>query len=380
MTSRASQFPAASLPVEPPCDPARGGVLTVDLGAIRRNYRLLRARVAPSVCGAVVKADGYGLGAVEVVRALLAEGCRHFYVAHLAEALALRDIVPAESELIVLHGAAPGAEEIFANTGILPVLNSQAQIGAYAALARRLRHVLPAYLQLDTGMARFGLSAADLEAVTTTPGALVGIGLRGVMSHLACADTPEHPANAAQIAAFRRMLQALPKLAASLAASSGIFLGKEAHFDLVRPGAALYGVAPVPGQAHGLENVVRLDAMVLQLRDVPAGTQVGYGHTHAVTRPSRLATVAVGYADGFYRALSGKGAAYFGEVALPIIGRVSMDSLVLDATGTDLAPGALVELIGPHRGVDDLARDAGTIGYEILTSLGGRFERRYVDA
>ncbi len=356
-----------------------GGVLRVDLGAIRRNYQRLRARVAPAICGAVVKADGYGLGAAQVVRALLAEGCTHFYVAHLVEALALREVVPSTCELIVLHGAAPGAETIFAEAGIVPVLNSLAQIAAWSALAVQMRCVLPAHLQLDTGMARFGLSESDLMNVTSRPDALVGVALRGVMSHLACADTPAHSANAAQIARFAAMRRLLPALPGSLSASSGIFLGAEAHFDLVRPGAALYGVAPVIGVETGLENVVRLDAAVLQVREVPAGTPVGYGHTQTVTRASRLATVAVGYADGFCRALSGKGAAHYGDTALPIIGRISMDSLVLDATGVDLTPGSLVELIGPHRSVDDVARDAGTIGYEILTSLGSRFERVYLD-
>jgi alanine racemase len=351
-------------------------VLSVDLAAIRRNYRRLSAQVAPAICAAVVKADGYGLGAIPVVQALLAEGCQIFYVAHLSEALALRDIVPRSAELIVLHGAVPGAETLFAEQGISPVLNSRAQIAAWSALSALRGERLAAHVQLDSGMARFGLSEADLLA---SIGTLDHIDLRSVMSHLACADTPDHAANAAQIAAFGRMRALLPPMPASLSASSGIFLGAGAHFDIVRPGAALYGVAPVPGMVSGLENVVRLDGVVLQIRNVPAGTAVGYGHTQTVEHPARLATIGVGYADGFRRTLSGKGAAYFGDVALPILGRISMDSTVVDATGTDLMPGMLVELIGPHRSVDDVARDAGTIGYEILTSLGRRFERRYLD-
>jgi alanine racemase len=315
----------------------------------------------------VVKADGYGLGATRVVRALLAEGCRHFYVAHLAEALAVREILPQDVALMVLHGAVPGAEAMFAERDITPVLNSRAQIAAWSAQGVQRGIALPAHLQLDTGMARFGLSEYDLDGLWPLP----GVDVQLVMSHLACADTPEHPANAAQIAQFNRMLTKLPKLPASLSASSGIFLEPEAHFDLVRPGAALYGVA------GGTEQVVRLDAVVLQVREVPQGTAVGYGHTQTVGRSSRLATLGVGYADGFYRSLSGQGAVYLGDVPLPILGRISMDSMVVDATGIDIAPGDLVELIGPHRSVDEVARDAGTIGYEVLTSLGRRFERRY---
>ncbi len=358
---------------------ATGGVLTVDLGAIRRNYHRLRAASPNSEVAGVVKADGYGLGAVPVVRALLAEGCRKLFVAHLSEALALRPIVPADVDLIVLHGAPPGGEAACAEQHIHPVLNSRAQVLAWSSLAQRTRTVLPAYLQLDTGMTRFGLSESDLPWLNETPGVLFGIGLRCVMSHLACADTPEHPANAAQIAAFNRMRKALPPLPASLAASSGIFLGAAAQFDIVRPGAALYGINPVPGCGNPMERVVRLDAVVMQVREVGAGVAVGYGHTAVTERPTRLATLAVGYADGFRRSLAGTAAAWFGDAPLKLVGRVSMDSMVVDATGMDLFPGALVELIGPHCEVDDLATNAGTIGYEMLTSLGQRFVRRITE-
>ncbi len=276
--------------------------------------------------------------------------------------------MPRDVALIVLHGATPGAEPVFADLSIIPVLNSRAQAEAWSALGVQRGAALPAHLQLDTGMARFGLSEADLSGLAALP----GVAMEMVMSHLACADAPEHPGNATQIANFNRMRAHLPPCRASLSASSGIFLGPDAYFDLVRPGAALYGVV------GGMEQVVQLEAVVLQVRCVPANTAVGYGHTQSVARPSQLATLGVGYADGFYRSLSGQGAAYLGDQALPIIGRISMDSMVVDATGVALAPGDLVELIGPHRHVDDMARDAGTIGYEVLTSLGRRFERRYI--
>jgi alanine racemase len=201
------------------------------------------------------------------------------------------------------------------------------------------------------------------------------------MSHLACADEPDHPANAMQLSLFQQMGQALPCCRMSLAASSGIFLGPDYHFDLVRPGAALYGIAPQADRPNRMRSVVRLQGKVMQFREVPANTPVGYGHTARTKASSRLATVAVGYADGFLRSLSGRGGAWFNGSHLPIIGRVSMDSIILDTTALpegSLLPGDLVDLIGPDQDLDTLAREAGTIGYELLTSLGSRYHRQYI--
>ena len=349
-----------------------GGLLTVDLDAVRANYRSLRARVAPAACAGVVKADGYGLGAAAIIDALLREGCRHFFVAHLSEAVALRRLVPADAWLIVLHGPTPGAEGDFRAHGIVPVLNTIEQVGAWSGGG-------PALLQVDSGMTRFGLAEAELHAVLDAE-LLRGIDLLFVMSHLACADTPADPANAAQLAAFERMRRLLPGVKASLAASSGIFLGPDYHFDLVRPGAALYGVSPVPGAQNPMRPVVRLQGLVVQLRRVPAGTAVGYGHTCVTKRESLLATVAVGYADGFLRRAGVDAAGWIGDTRLPLMGRVSMDSIVLDATDVveTLTPGCLVELIGAHHDIDAAAAAAGTIGYEMLTSLGHRYARRVI--
>ena len=359
---------------------AAGALLTVDLGAIDANYRLLRLRVGPASCGAVVKADAYGLGAAMVAPTLFAAGCRHFFVAHLDEALALRTTLPREVGLYVMHGVFEGGEAECAAHGIVPVSNSLAQLERWAAQARRTGRRLPTVLQIDTGMARFGFAAADLAAARDV---LEPLALAFTMSHLACADTPEHPANAAQLARFQAARALLPPAPGTLAASSGIFLDAGFHCDLVRPGAALYGVSPNPQLANPLRPVVRLDAKIVQLRNVPAGTPVGYGHTATTTTPARLATIAVGYADGYLRSGGNHGAAWFGDIALPVMGRISMDSIVLDAS--DLPQGALkegdmVELIGPHRSVDAVAADAGTIGYEILTSLGRRYYRRYLQA
>lgn len=341
------------------------GVLTIDLQAIRANYRLLRGMV-DGVCGAVVKADGYGLGAAQVARALYDEGCRTFFTAHLAEALALRPHVPAPADIIVLHGPSPGTAHLFRQNGVVPVLNSREQVAAWRGVAPEL----PAWLQFDSGMTRFGLDEGESGSLD-----LEGLHIQAVMSHLACADDPAHPANAAQLACFTRIRRRFAGIPASLSASSGIFLGPDFHFDIVRPGAALYGVNPQPGRPNPLSPVIRLQGRVLQLRQVPEGTAIGYGHTVRTVRPSLLATVAVGYADGFLRSTGAAGGAWAGDVWMQLLGRVSMDSIVLDATGTDLVPGMLVDLIDPRHDADRAGAASGTIGYEILTSLGHRFER-----
>jgi alanine racemase len=274
----------------------------------------------------------------------------------------------------------PGSEAEFVAHGVRPVLNSRAQVDAWRALVHRLDRELGAIVQVDTGMARLGLDESELRSLADDRDAWLGLRIDLVMSHLACADEPAHPANAAQLERFIAARRRLPKAPASLANSSGIFLGGGYHFDLVRPGAALYGLAPVAGAPNPLRPVLRLQARVIQLREVPAGTPVGYGHAWSCERPSRIATASVGYADGWLRGLGGRASVWAGDVELPIVGRVSMDTVTVDATA--LPPGALaagdaVDLIGPRCDVDRVAAQAGTIGYEMLTRLGKRFERVY---
>ncbi len=372
--------------VQPLFDPTpaedAGAVLTIDLGALADNYRLLRDRLAGAECAAVVKADAYGLGVDRVAPALWHAGARSFFVAHLAEGRALRSILPAEAAIHVLNGLMPGTEAACLDAGLVPVLNSLAQVDAWTALSRRQGRDLPAVLQLDSGMARLGLAPGEVDQLVRDPVRLAGIELRLVMSHLACADEPDHPANRAQLAAFETRRRRLPPAPASFANSSGIFLGPDYRFDLARPGAALYGVAPVPGAANPMRPVVRLDARVIQTRAIAAGDAVGYGHAFRAAGPTRIATIGVGYADGWLRGLGLEGRAYLGDRVLPIAGRVSMDSTTLDITALPadmLGPGDFVELIGPHQPIDAVAAQAGTIGYEILTSLGGRYRRRYLD-
>lgn len=360
-----------------------GAVLTIDLGAICDNWRVLGGRLAGAVCGAVVKADAYGLGAARVAPALYHAGCRHFFVAHVGEGIDLRPALPVDASIYVLHGPHPGAELECVVHGLVPVLNSLPQLDAWRGLANGLGKRLPAILQVDSGMARLGLAADELDTVASTPDALQGLDLRFIMSHLASAEDQGNPANRAQLERFRAALRRLPPAKASLANSSGIFLGGDFHFDLARPGAALYGVAPVAGQANPLRAVIKLQGKVLQTRTIDAGTPVGYSHTWTARRRTRIATVAVGYADGYLRSLGNRGQASFEGVALPVVGNVSMDTITIDVTDVAearLAEGGLIDLAGPLDGVDAIAARAGTIGYEILTSLGRRYARNYVEA
>ncbi|GGC26367.1 alanine racemase [Siccirubricoccus deserti] len=353
-------------------------VLTVDLGAIAANWVMLRDRASPGAVAGVVKADGYGLGAGPVGRALLAAGCRHFFVAQLAEGMALRAALGPGPMIAVLGGFAPGADE---DAALVPVLNSLADVAAHATAGGDG----PAILHLDTGMARLGLDATEQERLASEPGLLDRLDLRFVMTHLACADEPDHPLNAAQAMRFSAARARLPghgpKVRASLANSSGLFLGPAFASDLARPGCALYGINPTPGRPNPMRQVATLHAPILQIREIPPGTTVGYGASWTAGRASRIATVAAGYADGYLRALSGRGTGILAGRPVALVGRVSMDLLTFDVTDVPGAmPGDPIQLIGPGNTPDEVAARAGTIGYEILTSLGARYRRDYVGA
>ncbi|HSE78995.1 MAG TPA: alanine racemase [Alphaproteobacteria bacterium] len=355
-------------------------VLTVDLGAIVANYRLLRSRLTGAECAVVVKADAYGLGAIRVAPALAAAGARHFFVAQLGEALEIRDVLPPETRIYVLNGMLPGEAEEFRARGVVPVLNDLGQIEAWSREAQRSGRKLPATLHFDTGMSRLGLSNGEADRLIAGPRHLEHIEVAIVMSHLACADEPGHPLNASQRDAFASRRRAFPQVPASLANSSGIFLGPQYHFDLARPGCALYGINPTPGHPNPVGQVARLSGKILQIRDVDPPKTVGYGATHRVTATTRVATIAAGYADGWLRSLSNRGSAYFGDLRVPIVGRVSMDLITLDVSSApQIKVGDTVELMGDRLPVDDVAAKAGTIGYEVLTRLGRRFARVYVD-
>lgn len=355
--------------------------LRIDLDAIAANWRLLQARAGKARCAAVVKADAYGLSAARVAPALWAAGCRSFFVAHGAEGLSLRQCLP-NAEIFVLHGLSDQLAA-FAAAGLVPVLNSLDEIAAWSARAGAAGRPLPAALHIDTGMTRLGLSEASVARLAAEPERLANLSLRLVMSHLACADDPAHPMNREQLDAFARLKRALPPLPASLSSSGGIFQGAPFHFEMVRPGIALYGGRPLASAPNPMAEAVRLAAKVLQVHDVDTPRTVGYGATRQVSGGTRIATIGVGYADGYFRSLGNRGFACIDGIPVPVVGRVSMDLITLDVTAlpaTRVGAGTRVDLIGGGVDVDALADAAGTLAYEILTRLGPRYRRVYVGA
>ncbi|MFN3609031.1 MAG: alanine racemase [Hyphomonas sp.] len=358
------------------------GRLTIDMGAIAANYRRLRAMHPAARVGAMVKADAYGLGAAQIAPMLAGQGAQDFFVAHLAEALTLKPLLPPGVSIFVLNGIAPGDERRCAEAGVIPVLSTPEQARAWYSLAVDRARAAPAALQADTGMSRLGLSEADLEEILDWPDFAGQVNVCLLMTHLACADTPAAPANANQIRSFARFTARLPSVPRSLANSAAAMFLPEAAGGVLRPGLILYGVDPGTRGVPDMDAALRLEARVIQLRDIPAGTGVGYGFDHIADRPLRLATLSAGYADGWPRALSSKGAAWFAGHRLPILGRISMDSCMVDVTGLSeerIRPGDCVELIGPYQSVSDLASQLNTTPHEILTGLGRRFARSYVN-
>jgi alanine racemase len=356
--------------------------LVIDIGAVRRNYRRLRQELGDVPCAGVVKADAYGLGADAIAPALFEEGCRIFFVATLDEAVMLRAIVP-DATVACLNGLLPGGEAAFVDHAITPVLNALEQIERWRSHGAKLGKPLPAMLHVDTGMNRLGLDGREVERVLAMPDVLNGIDWRYMISHLAAADDPANPMNTQQLARFRKVRQALPKtMKASLANSSGIFLGSEYHYDLARPGIALYGGRPTASGDNPMACPIRIEGRILQVRDVEAGWTVGYGGSWRAARESRIATVAAGYADGYLRSLSSCGRVALGDRLCDVVGCVSMDTITVDVTDVppDLArSGGVVEVLGAMVTPDAMADAAGTIGYELLTGLGGRYVRHYVD-
>lgn len=362
-----------------------GAVLTVDLGALVANWRYLKLQAGGAETAAVVKADAYGLGAAQVAKALVRAGCRSFFVAHLDEGIALRKAVP-EARIFVLHGPNPGTEADFAAAALTPVLNCMEQVAGWAAFARERGRPAPAALQVDTGMTRLGLSRAEFDALRADGETMKALAPQLLMSHFACADAPRHPLNARQIARFAEFARDLPGVAASLSASSGIFLGEAAHFGLVRPGIALYGGNPRPGHDNPMGRVVTLSAKVVEVQPIDRPQTIGYGATWAAPGPGRLATVALGYADGFLRAIGNHPdehpvfAAVHDTWKARLVGRISMDLTTFDISEVPedrIRPGDTIDVIGKYASIDTLADAGQTISYELLTRLGPRLPRLY---
>jgi alanine racemase len=375
--------PAARITTGGPPAAEAGGILTIDLGAIEDNWRTLSRRAMPSECAAVIKADAYGCGIAKVAHHLALAGCRTFFVADLAEARAVR-AVTGEPAIYVLNGLMPGTAAAYAELRARPVIGSLVELAEWDAFCGTHQWHGGAALHVDTGMNRLGISANEAAALAPRIRA-ENHGITLVMSHLACAEAPAHPLNDRQIRLFREVRLLYRGIPSSLANSSGIFLGNAAHCDVVRPGVALYGVNPTPGRSNPMRAAIRLEGRIVHVRTVAKGETVGYGASWTARYAARIAVVAAGYADGYLRAASatnespGADAIVAGK-RCPIAGRISMDLLAVDVTALpDKAArrGDLATLIGDEITVDDLASAAGTIGYEVLTSLGRRYHRVY---
>jgi alanine racemase len=363
---------------------ATGGRLTIDLGALSANWQMLADRVGDEVAtAAVVKGDGYGIGLERAAEALAEAGCHTFFVALPDEGARLRRAVH-DAAIYVLDGLIVGSADTLVVNDLRPVLGSVPEIEEWASIKRAGART-GAAIHVDTGMNRLGLTPAEARNLADQRDLVETIRPSLLMSHLACADTPDHPMNRRQLNAFRAVRVLLPNIPASLANSAGIFLGGDYHFDLVRPGIALYGGRAVQVGPNPMRTVVTLEGEVLQVRDVKRDETVGYGAAQASLQMSRIAVVGVGYADGYHRAAGSSDArpgarAFVRGSSAPLIGRVSMDLLAIDVTHIHgVERGDRVELFGPNVSVDEVAGHAGTIGYELLTGLGRRFERVYLD-
>ncbi|MBI4921343.1 MAG: alanine racemase [Devosia nanyangense] len=360
--------------------------LTVDLGAMIRNWQALDKVSDGALTGAVVKADAYGTGIDASSRAFYFAGARFFFVATPDEALAVRAALP-DAFIFVLDGLFPGAAPLYVGERLMPVLSSLPMLEEWLVACLARNEALPAALHFDTGMNRLGFRLSETSIVKRMCDE-IGYAPQMIMSHLACADQPQHEKNRTQLALFASVKAQFPGIPASLANSAATMTSRDMHFQMVRPGIALYGGRAVNGRRNPMMPAVTLEAPILQVRDAKTGESVGYGATYTLSRDSRIGVIAIGYADGFLRSLSssnqhGGGRAFVRGKLVPIIGRVSMDMCAIDLTelGADLPlPGEMVEVLGKNISVDDQADPAGTIGYEILTSLKGRYSRGYIDS
>jgi alanine racemase len=345
--------------------------LEVDYAAIVENWRFFRKLAPNAAVAAVVKADAYGLGAEPAARALAQAGARVFFTATTGEALAVRRALGAGPQIFSINGPAPEDVAHFAPAKITPVLNSLEQIRLWAGRG-------PAALHIDTGMNRLGVGPEELPHAAV---ALKGATLALVMSHLACGATPAHEKNAVQLRRFIDAATLFPKAPLSLAATAGALIGPDYHFDLIRPGIGLYGSGGLEASNPSLAVAATIKAPILQVRDVEPGESFGYGATYTAPKKMRTATVALGYADGFLRSLGGRGYGVLGGGKRPILGRISMDYIIIDVTGcAEAAPDALVEFLGPNAPLDEVAALAGTAGYELLTTFAGTVRRNEAQA
>jgi alanine racemase len=379
---QSAESEASSLTSGPPAEEACG-LLTIDLSALETNWKRLRSLASPSDCAAVVKADGYGCGLEPVGAALKQVGCTTFFVADLSEGKRLRKVAP-DATIYILNGLPPGTAPVFADHNLRPVIGSSVELAEWDAFILTSQWGGGFALHVDTGMNRLGVTPDEAAAIAPRINNQ-NHGLVLLMSHFVASQFAESPRNSEQVLAFRNIRALFRGVPASIANSSGIFLNPPAHLDMVRPGAALYGVNPTPNKPNPMQPVVELKAHIAQVRSIEFGETVGYDATWTARRPSRIAVVTMGYADGIFRSASGDdqkpgGTLFVNGQSCPIVGRISMDLIALDIThlpNGSVKRGDFATMIGPERDIDATAEMLGTIGYEVLTNLGPRFARVY---
>ena len=356
-------------------------VVTVDLGCLQSNYRTLVAAASPAACGVAIKGEAYGLGMSPVAKALWEAGCRDYFVARPMEGAELRAVLPGAT-IYILDGFYKGQAQFYNRFNLIPALTSLTEVHVWAAV----QSGQPCAIHCDTGINRLGFSNSEFEQLCGNSELLKLLNIKLLISHLACSDEVQHPLNAKQLDTFLKHRTLLPDVPASFSNSSGIYLGENYAFDLVRSGVALYGGNPLPGQPNPMKTVVTLQAKVMQMRTVTQGDTVGYGATWTAPRDSCIAILGAGYRDGIPRRLSstqmdGPAQVFIAGRRAPLVGRVSMDMMACDITGIpdrDIEPGTLAEIFGPNISIDEAAGWAGTISYELLTHLGNRYHRRYI--
>lgn len=351
-------------------------ILKVNLSAIVANYLFLKQKASGKKVACVVKANAYGLGVGEVVPVLKNAGCNKFFVANLDEAIELRQILP-ESFIGVFSGISKNEEDIFVMYGLTPVLNSIYQFELFSQYVDKKGISYPCLLHIDSGMNRLGFSFEEIKKLQSED-LLKKLNIKMILSHLACADEKSHEKNLQQLEVVRNLRKIFPNIPISFANSYGVFLGQEYHFDIIRPGIALYGGNPTPNDINPMQSVVQITSKILQIRNIDTPQTVGYGATYKLEAGSKIATLPVGYADGYFRSLSNKSYCAIASKKVPVVGRVSMDLITVDITSIkDIEVGDEVEIIGDTITLQDLANNSGTIDYEILTSIGGRYKKIY---
>lgn len=357
-------------------------IIAIDLQKIVGNYRLLASIASSSIVSAVVKADSYGLGADQISKALQKQaGCNSFFVATIDEALSLRESLGQDVDIFVLNGVFYNDLDDLNNNNLIPVLNHLGQIHIWQEYARQKGTKLPCILHIDTGLNRLGIPESEQLELLGNVDLLSGLEVKCIMSHLAFSEDSDHQYNLEQLRRFNLYVKHFPQIQKSLVSSSGIFLSKDYHFDLVRPGAALYGINPVPDKPNTLQNPVKLTAPIIQLQKLKSNTPIGYGSSFTTKRDSIIATLPIGYADGYLRSLGNNSKVYISGYSADVVGRISMDLINIDVTHIPpeyVSLGTEVEIIGENCTPDIIASNCGTLAYEILTNIGNRYSRVYL--